>query len=204
MANTNPIASLAQIRARLQMKAGFTADDAWLSQALLEVSRDVEGWAKWSLRRDTATEIHGEERSYSILGLDKVHPIESVTSVKEAADRDFASADALIEDEDFVVYEDRNQLARMGGVWVWGRKVIEVVYVGGYVTPDEMPEAGQQVMPADLVGFVLDEAELRYRQRGKAGMTSVSTEAGNATFSPSEFDKRAMARIARHRKVTLL
>lgn len=204
MANTNPIASLTQIRDRLQMDAGFTDHDDWLSQALLEVSRDVEGWANWSLRRDTVTEILGEERSLKIMGLSKVHPIESVTSVKEAFDRDFASADALVEDEDYVVYEDRNQLARIGGVWMGDRKTIEVVYVGGYVTPDETPGAGQQVMPDDLVGFVLDETERRYRLRGQGGKSSVSTDGGSVSFADDAFDACATARIARHRKVTML
>ena len=205
MANTNPIASLTQIRARLEMTIAFTDHDAWLSQALLEVSRDVENWAGWSLRRDTRTELLGDyPHSATLIQVNGVHPVESVTSIKEAIDRDFDAADALVEDQDFVVYEERNQIARIAGVWLPGHRVIQVIYVGGYVTPDETAEAGQEVMPDDLVGFVLDETERRYRLRGQGGKSSVSTDGGSVSFTEDDFAGRANRRIYRHRKVTLL
>ena len=106
-----PIATLAQVREHLGIAAGDTDDDAWLTRTLGKVSRAIEQHCSRELRRAEWTLVldcpDGKR-----LWLDKYAPIESVTSVKEASDRDFDAADALTENTDYLVYP--NAIERIG------------------------------------------------------------------------------------------
>jgi len=148
MANNWAFATLAELKERIGIAAGDTADDALLTSLLDLTAGSIESAAGRPLRRCHARTEYFTGGS-AVIQLD-AYPIAKVHSVRESATRDFDTAGAyqeLVEGTDFVAdpgpggrYGETGQLRRIGGRWL-GSKVapgcVRVVYTGGYKTDGE-------------------------------------------------------------------
>ena len=93
------------------------------------------------------------------------YPIISLTSIKQAVDYDFDSANALTENTDYrLVRSGKNGIIyRMYSNWYGIEDSIQVIYRGGYCAAGQVPGAGEHALPADLreaaieqVSFTID------------------------------------------------
>ncbi|MCK4624568.1 MAG: hypothetical protein KAV00_04600 [Phycisphaerae bacterium] len=109
------------------------------------------------------------------------YPIEAVSELKQAIDLDYDDADALVENEDFVIDQGVGVEANVGviqyrfGKFYDGPKVVRVTYTGGYWTGDvaDLPE-GARALPAPIRGPATQMAVHLFRNREKFGSRHIS------------------------------
>jgi len=110
-----------------------------------------------------------------------VYPVESISEIKQATDLDFDAADALVEDDDFVlqlggvVESNVGVIEHRYGQFYPGANVVRVTYTGGYWTGDaeELPAGALQ-----LPDVVAEAAKLMavhlFSNRDKLGARHIS------------------------------
>ena len=125
-------------------------------------------------------------------------PIESITSVKIASDRDFASVDALTAEDDYRHDPDSGLLWYQPGNWPKYRRGIQVVYVGGYVHPDDSPTGVQVALPYDLTAAAIQQAVYEYNNRSRHGIKGEKVgDASVALLETGELLPSVRDRVAR-------
>ncbi len=112
-------------------------------------------------------------------------PIESVTSVKQlywsGTDAEFTTAEALVENEDYVVRAELGELERIIGDWCTRPRALRIEYTGGYADPSSDPMPADAILPPDdLQHGVLMEAQRLWHQRNMAGIDRVDLGQGGA------------------------
>jgi len=117
------------------------------------------------------------------------YPIVSVTSIKQALDYDFASADALTADEGYrLVNAGRNGVVyRMFMNWFDTPDSIQVIYRGGYCSAGQAPGSGEYALPADLREAAIEQASFVFKRKDDLGLQSVGFEGGSIKkYAPAD------------------
>ncbi len=107
----------------------------------------------------------------------RCYPIESVSEVVMASDREFDTATPLVEDENFIIDEETgsDSLLHLYGGFYPGAKVIRVTYTGGYWTDfDSSPPAGAIALPSTLMQAATRMAVHLVKHRDKFGERSIN------------------------------
>lgn len=198
------LAKLASIKQRLEISG--TAQDAELAAALSAASAMVEQYCNRTIEYVSA----GFTEYYSG-GLSTIHlrafPVVTLTSVKVALDYDFSGADALVADEEFRLHAARGRLLRLpdGMAWECGSDAVQVIYKGGYCSPEEVtPPGGTSYPPTNIQEAVLIQAVELYKRRRDPGYKSADGAAGNITFGYApdvEVVKAAQALLIGERRI---
>lgn len=110
----------------------------------------------------------------------KRYPIVSITSIKEAEDYDFDSADALTADTDYRLLGDGQSgtLNRMYLNWPPTRDAIQIIYRGGYCSAGQTPGTGETALPDDLREAAIEQASFIFKRRDDIGLSGVTVEGG--------------------------
>ncbi|MGD0077036.1 MAG: hypothetical protein ABSB91_00260 [Sedimentisphaerales bacterium] len=143
------------------------AFDNYVNRTLLMTDADV-------------TEYFGADPGWQRLLL-KRYPIISITSIKEAANYDFDSAEALVVNEDYrIVNSGLNGIIyRIDGRWLAGEDVIQVISRGGYCGAGETPSTGEHAIPNELREAAILQATFMFKRKDDIGLNSVSTMGGS-------------------------
>jgi len=186
-----PYATLAQVRAQLQLAVGETDNDTFITNELGRVSSEIDTWMGWTLRADdtdpTITEVLDSPPGENLY-LETAGFVETLTTVKEDAAHVFTGSNVttLTVNEDFVLYAKRGLLKRINSRWLTGFKVVQVVYEGGYLTPDANGGGATVAMPTDVVNAAIQEVIARMKTRDLQGFRSISDDAGNVSAIETE------------------
>jgi len=117
----------------------------------------------------------------------KRYPVVSITSVKQAYDYDFDSADALGADTDYRLITANGILYRINAFWPEVEQGIQIIYRGGYCSAGQAPGEGEFAMPADLREAAIEQACFLFKRRDDIGLSGVSAEGGSISkFSPMD------------------
>ncbi len=145
---------------------------------------DANAGASLLERREDRVEYPEGGRTYLAMAC---YPIESVSEIKQAIDRDFDATDALAEGEDFWVDTNAGgKIVRLpdGNQFYAGPGVVRVTYTGGYFTGSiEDPEHPLLAIPLpdDLRWAATMQAKHVFQHREKFGEQTISV--GNTTFT---------------------
>ncbi len=184
------LCTLAEVREFTKRPAGDTSDDDRITSAIEYVTSAIKSWCHRDVlyNPSSATSVteflDGNGQAELVL---REWPILSVTSVHESADRAYDAGDLLVEDTDFLAYDEEGMLLKLpdgpgasiltGGVageWTPGARTIKVVYVPGYTA-----------IPTPLKLVCLQETTKLVNQARAKGLTrvqrSLSTEDFNVT-----------------------
>lgn len=134
-----PLALLSNLKPRLDIEASDTSHDTLLTALLTGVSALFDQHYERGflyIDSDVTEQLDGGRRDLLL----KHWPITSIVSVKESMTCDWASATALTADVDYVKIPSRGRLTRLpkGTRWLDGPRVIQVVYRGGWLDPDDL------------------------------------------------------------------
>ncbi len=108
-------------------------------------------------------------------------PIVSITSIKQAVDYDFASADALTANAGYrLVNAGKNGIVyRMYTAWLIIPDCIQIIYRGGYTSAGQTPGTGETAMPNDLREAAIEQASFIFKRKDDIGLAGVSAEGGS-------------------------
>jgi len=165
-------------------------DDAAVRVCLEGVSSEIarECGRTWNgqpcLERSAITLVSGLiERGKRSLWL-PAWPIVEVAEVKEAALGDFAGADALVEDTDYILDRGLGRLVRIGTSWLAGAATIRIVFTGGYTAAETAEAEGYIPSAAWASGSdYTAETEVLY-----GGAIWLCTESVSGATSPPSTD----------------
>jgi len=169
------LAKLADLKQRDLLNISGTDLDTRLTTLLETASAMAESvrGAGRELRRGTFVEYPWDTDPEAKVVKLRRYPIESVTSVKQlydyGTDAEFTAQTALVENTDFVVDSELGKLERQYSHWWLKRRHLQVIYVAGYVDPDEDPMPDAILPPDDLQHGVLLQAVRLFRTGGFAG-----------------------------------
>ncbi len=152
--------------------AGLTGRfDAFCGRTLLQTSSDV-------------TEYYTGLSQY--LQLNR-YPVISITSIKEARDRDFDNATALTAEEDYWPMSlGKNGILFREGVW-WPPKPdsIQVIYRGGFAAAGDEPGSSEIALPAEIREAAIKQAAMEFKRRDDIALSGVGFDGGSMTkFQP--------------------
>ena len=109
------------------------------------------------------------------------YPIVSITSIKQSAVYDFASADALVANEAY-----RQVRGGINGIlyyiysnWLETEDSIQVIYRGGYCSAGQTPGTGEVALPDDLREAAIEQASFIFKRRDDIGLAGVSEQGGS-------------------------
>ncbi len=110
-------------------------------------------------------------------------PLISITSIKEAWDRDFDNATALTAEEDYwpMSLGKNGILYRNLAIWPVKPDGIQVIYRGGYAAAGEEPGDSEIVLPPEIREAAIQQASLTYKRRDDIGLSGVGFEGGSMT-----------------------
>lgn len=172
-------------RSDLKTRFGVTDSvaDGRFDAALEAATRMIERWCDRSLlyaAADLTEQLDGGEFRIRV----RRWPIVKLTSVKEAADYSFASATALTSNQDMFINTARGWIERLpiGTRWLDGPGVVQVVYRGGYIAPDDDAIYTDPVsfVPEHIQQACLLQAADMYRRQDEPGYKVVFGGGGGA------------------------
>ncbi len=167
---------------KLWFKLTDTVDDVLLTKLLVglgkKAMRDCNRIFERQVSR-TETRDGGSEDIWTDLVT-----IETVTSVKEASNLDFAGVDDLVENSDYYVDKEKGKLHRMGDIrWLSGRYTVRYIYTGGWLDPATTPvPAGAELVPDDVQDAIVTQARFLWKRKEDIGLTSVGAGGGSWTI----------------------
>ena len=107
------------------------------------------------------------------------YPIVAITSIKQATDYDFASADALTANDAYRAINERGIIYRVGTVWLTVEDGIQVIYRGGYVAAGQTPGTGETAIPDDLREAAIEQTSFIFKRRDDIGLSGVGYDGGS-------------------------
>jgi len=134
------------------------------------------------------------------------YPIASITSIKEAYDYDFDSADALVANSGYrIISGGKNGIIyRMYNKWLKNEDGIQVVYRGGYAPAGQAPGAGETALPDDLREAAIEQASFIFKRRDDIGLSSTSHDGGSINkFSAMKLLPMVSEILDRYRRPSL-
>ena len=173
------LATVAQVQARA-FDAG-SVHAAELAQLVASVTKTIENYCNRILMRQATRTDYLTGDGSDVLSL-PLYPIESVTSVTIASDRSFDGVTALTVEDDYRFEPETGLLYYMLGDWPEYRRGIKVVYVGGYVHPDDTPTGAQISLPTDLTEACIQQCVHWCNRRSDYGTKGEKAGDGAVTF----------------------
>lgn len=190
-----------EIKPYLGIRPDLTDKDDLLNMLAIHATSQIEAYLdRLLVSRGAITEYHTLREVTASLYLNQ-YPIVSVTSVHEDSDREYAAADLLVENTDYIVTKPVAKLSRIWGAtdseraWELGFRSVKVVYVGGYSNTASVP-VDLKVEALRYIGHAWGEVS-----RQQFGLSSVSDDRGNMQrFFPGALTPIMKQALARHRR----
>ncbi len=109
------------------------------------------------------------------------YPVVSITSIKQALDYDFDSADAMTADTDYrlVAGGKKGIIYRIYSSWFETADSVQAIYRGGYCSAGQTPGDGEFALPADLREAAIEQASFIFKRKDDIGLTGVGFEGGS-------------------------
>lgn len=199
------LTTLARVKSALPIASADTADDAEIGKLIASVSRRMEE-AMWrEAQLIERTEVQEVEPGMGLFSL-RCAPVESVSSLKVAATQDWASAEELEENTDYILQRDLGLVRLLFQLEPLrtpnGRAVApcfaRAVYVGGWST-----DAGKlEGIKPDLVQAATLQVCHLYKRRSTPGGNLQVAGGSGLEFANPEYDLLAEVRAvcARERR----
>jgi len=197
------ICTLADVKRRLGISN--TDDDILINQIIAGIDAifDSETLRTLLITAADITEYFTGGGPYLLLPR---YPVVNITSIKEAFDYDFDSADALAANTDYVSIAggEKGTLFRIGFTWSATPASIKVVYRGGFCPAGETPAAGEFAMPADLREAAIMQSSFIYKRKNDLGLSSVSFQGGSVSkFADIELLPLVKSTLNKYRRASL-
>ena len=123
------------------------------------------------LRQSARTE-YTQGNGGNMLFLD-VWPIESITSITLADDKDWDNGETLTAEDDYRHDAVSGIIYRVSGKWRTVIQSIRLIYVGGYVDPTGTPTGSQIALPDDIIEAAILQTVHEYQRRRTYGAKSI-------------------------------
>jgi len=109
------------------------------------------------------------------------YPLVSVTSIKQAVDYEFDTAEALEADSAYRLIGGgiNGIIYRANTTWFSTPDAIQVIYRGGYCAAGQTPGDGETTMPADLREAAIEQTTFIHKRRDDIGLSGVGFEGGS-------------------------
>jgi hypothetical protein len=128
-------------------------------------------------------------------------PIVSVTSVTESLDYDWASETALTADDDYRVVKKTGSIYRLHCTFLSGPDVVQIVYKGGYVGPEDTATTSQTALPDEIREAAIQQAQFIFQRREAVGLTSTSSPGLSvSTYSGSDMMPQVKSVLRKYRR----
>jgi hypothetical protein len=171
------LCTIADIKTPLGL-ADETRHDTFLTALIAAFSRRADNFTGRVLQ-DTGAAVTEYYRGGCDLLQLRRYPIVSITSIKEAWDRDWDAATALVADTDYWISDaESGILERLYATWPDGSGRTQVIYRGGFAEPDAVLAAGQTALPADLREAARLQCTMIFQRRDDLGLVGVTFEGG--------------------------
>ena len=154
--------------------------DVMIDRFIATVSLAIAGYCKRSFRGVSMLEREVDRVEHPrVLGdklILRVYPIESISEIRQAADRDLDDPDSLVDAEDYIIDDEREDaIVKLDGTWFTGKQMVRVKYTGGFYTGDEASTpAGSIPVPADLAGAATRQVVHLFKHRDSLGEQSIT------------------------------
>jgi len=170
------ICTLADVKGRLGITG--TDYDVVLNRIILGIENIFDNYTRRKLIQVAAdvTEYYAGCGQY--LQLDR-YPVIAITSVKQALDFAFDSADALLADENYRLLGTTGIIYRLYQDWYSLPDSIQVICRGGYCPAAQAPGTGETALPAELREAAIEQSCFLFKRKDDLGLSSVSAEGGS-------------------------
>ncbi len=177
--STGRIATLADVKTRLGTDDD-TDYDIMINRILVGIESVFNAAVHRTLIVNAADVTEYYTGTCNRLGLNR-YPVVSITSIKEAIDYDFDSADSLTVNTDYrIVNSGENGIIyRAYASWKEREDAIQVIYRGGYCPAGQVPGSGEFAMPADLREAAIEQASFIFKRRDDIGLASTGFDGGS-------------------------
>jgi len=157
-----------------------TDNDSLIERIILGVAAAFESYCRRPLilNSSNVTEYYTGLGQYLQLAR---YPIAAITSIKEACDYNFTTAEALTADEDYRLIRSGKSgvLYSMLGCWDPNPDAIQVVYRGGFVAAGGTVGTGETALPDDLREAAIEQAVFLFQRKDDMGLVAVSGVGGS-------------------------
>ncbi len=197
------ICTLADVKDRLGITK--TDYDTVISRIITGLEEKFNSFTRRSLVQNAADVTQYYTGSGNRLQLNR-YPVISITSIKEALDYDFDSADALTANTDYrQVNAGKNGIIyRLYLNWQPSEDAIQVVYRGGFCAAGQSPGTGETAIPADLREAAIEQSSFIFKRRDDIGLASVGFEGGSINkFSAMKLLPMVEETLKRYRRPQL-
>ena len=183
----NALVTLAAVRTYLEMKAGFTTDDALIETIIDAISSHADRITGRNIISATYTAILLDGNGERELQL----PNWPVTGTFTLLEDTVAITEGV--DEDFLLYADEGYIYRYGKPWIEGRKLYTLTYTAGYLIG---------AVPADLQLAVKKQVAWEYKkfQNKALGEETRSMGDGSTTFQMDELLPEVLETVLRYQR----
>lgn len=193
------VAQLSELKTMLGISG--TGSDAELTLLLDGIQSRFDRHCNRTLAITASDTTEYADGGQGVVGL-KRFPIVSITAIKEASDRDFASADALTEDDDFVQDPDSGLVFRVG-TWLAGVRTVQIVYRGGYAAAGATLGTGETEMPDAIQRAALMQARYEWQNRLQLGSQQVAANGASVTGARAELLPEVRQILDGYRRITV-
>ena len=185
--------TLTDVKTQLELLPAVVDYDAFLTELIDDVVAEAESYLDLKLQVITS-EVINLDGGESYLYLP--HANISGVSVWEDSERIFSSLNLLVEDTDYIIYQERGRLKRIGAShFLKGNKVVRVQYDGGY---------GSTALPKALKRALIKQVAYTFRRRKDLGLMSVTYPDGSISkMSMDEWLPDVEAVLNRFKRIAL-
>ena len=170
------ICTLADVKGRLGITG--TDYDVVLNRIVLGIENIFDNYTRRKLIQTAAdvTEYYAGCGQYLQLAR---YPVIALTSIKQALDYDFDSADALTANEHYRLRSTDGIIYRLYQEWYSPPESIQVIYRGGYCPAAQTPGTGETALPPELREAAIEQSCFLFKRKDDIGLSSVSAEGGS-------------------------
>jgi hypothetical protein len=195
------LSTLARVKVHLDatgQKIVKAESESMLSALITAYSASFETYLNRTVEatsRTLQTNVHPGERVFEL----PAYPVTAITSVKNAEDRDFASATA-IDSDDYYCDTEKGLLYVDGYVLLPGPGVLQVVYTGGMAA-----DAASFVTAFPEIAAALDlQVVSHWQRKDQLAAQGVSLGQGSKSFTgPVKLMPEVRATLAKFRRVAI-
>jgi len=178
VASAGQVCTLEDVKSRLGISS--TDHDTVIARIIAGTGKIFDSYCQRTLLLTAAdvTEFYTGAGLYLHL---RRSPIISITSIKEAIDYDFDSADELVENDDYRIMNGgvNGILCRIYACWPSTPDATQVIYRGGFAAADAVLGEGETALPDDIREAAIEQACLFFKRKDDLGLSSVSFEGGS-------------------------
>lgn len=185
----------AEVKGRLELDSTDSELDSLIEQQITAVSRAIEQYCDREFYEESRTEYHHVDARDQAISL-RAYPIDTITTVKNDPDWDWANVTALTATD--YDHDDESGLVYFGVKLTKGRRALQVVYTGGLAT------AAADIITdyPDLADAATTQVAYEVKRRDSSGAYSVNlSQGGSMNLKAVALLPGVRERLARYRRL---